>query len=206
MYHIVIPIDEDETRARTAAEFVADLGDESGLDADLGDVSVSIVNVFKEFQAVDEGGNVQSRDLYDEDEFPDSVVTARDLLAAAGVAVDVERRHGDPAEEIIDYAESVDADTIVIPDRKRSPVGKAVFGSVTQDVILDADRPVTVGRNPVGRSTGRDGRSPPGVRRRRSSAAVRDRLRRIRAPPVPRRCVHRGEAAGPPRRSRARRS
>lgn len=144
MYRIVIPVDEDETRARNAATFVTDLGDESGLDADLDDVSVSVVNVFKEFQAIDDGGNVQSEDLYDETEFPESAVTVRDRLEEAGVAVELVRRHGDPGDEIVDYADSVDADAIVVPGRKRSPVGKAVFGSVTQDVILNADRPVTI--------------------------------------------------------------
>ncbi|SER38449.1 universal stress protein [Natrinema salaciae] len=144
MYQIVVPIDEDETRATNAADFVTGLGDEAGLDADLDDIAVSIVNVFKEFQAIDDGGNVQSEDLYDEDEIPDSVAAARDRLAAAGVAVDVERRHGDPGEEIVEHAGSIGADTIVIPGRKRSPVGKAVFGSVTQDVILNATQPVTI--------------------------------------------------------------
>ncbi len=144
MYHIVVPVDEDETRGETAAAFVTALGDDDGLDADLDDVTVSIVNVFKEFKAVDEGANVRSDEFYDEDEYPDSVLTVRDRLAAADVAVDLERRHGDPADEIVEYAESVDADLIVIPGRKRSAVGKAVFGSVTQDVILTADRPVTI--------------------------------------------------------------
>ncbi|MFC7157085.1 universal stress protein [Halomarina halobia] len=144
MYHIVIPVDEEETRAAAAARFVTGLGDESGLNADLGGITVSVVNVFKEFKAVDDGGNVRSEDLYDEDEFPDSAVTVQDHLVEAGVAVELVRRHGDPAEEIVDYAESVDADAIVVPGRKRSPVGKAVFGSVTQDVILNADRPVTI--------------------------------------------------------------
>lgn len=144
MYHIVIPIDEDGTRAAAAAQFVTSLGDESGLGADLDDLSVTVVNVFKEFKAIDDGGNVRSEDLYDEDEFPESVESARDRLAEAGIEVDLVRRHGDPGDEIVEYAEEVDADTIVIPGRKRSPVGKAVFGSVTQDVILNADRPVTI--------------------------------------------------------------
>ncbi|MFC6837948.1 universal stress protein [Halomarina ordinaria] len=144
MYRIVIPVDDDETRATAAARFVTALGDESGLDADLGDVSVSIVNVFKEFQAIDDGGNVRSKDLYDETEFPESAVVVRDRLEEAGVAAELVRRHGDPADEIVDYAESIDADVVVVSGRDRSPVGKAVFGSVTQDVILKSQRPVTI--------------------------------------------------------------
>lgn len=46
------------------------------------------------------------------------------------------------ADTILDYAQRVDARYIVLGGRKRSPVGKAVFGSVTQAVILNADRPV----------------------------------------------------------------
>ncbi|WP_435073551.1 universal stress protein [Halorubrum sp. HHNYT27] len=144
MYKIVIPIDKDEKRAMTAVEFVTELGAESGLNADPDNISVSIINVFEKFKAIDDGGNVQSKDLYDEDSFPDSVTAARDYLAEAGVAVDVERRHGDAEEEIIDFAESIDTDTIIIPGRKRSPVGKALFGSVTQHTILNTDIPVTI--------------------------------------------------------------
>ena len=112
MYHIVIPVDEDESRAAAAARFVTDLSAESGLNVNLDDVSVSIVNVFEEFQA--------------------------------GLSVDLVRRHGEPGQEVVEYAASVDADNIVVPGRKRSPVGKAVFGSVTQDIVLDADMPVTI--------------------------------------------------------------
>lgn len=49
---------------------------------------------------------------------------------------------GDAADEIVRYSDQVDARYIVISGRKRSPVGKALFGSVTQSVLLDADRPV----------------------------------------------------------------
>jgi nucleotide-binding universal stress UspA family protein len=40
----------------------------------------------------------------------------------------------------------VDADLVVVGARKRTPVGKAVFGSVTQSVVLDSPVPVTVVR------------------------------------------------------------
>ena len=49
---------------------------------------------------------------------------------------------GDPAEEITEYSREVDADYVVVSARKRSPLGQAVFGSVTQSLLLNADRPV----------------------------------------------------------------
>lgn len=56
--------------------------------------------------------------------------------------VRTEGRVGDPATEVIEEADRVDARFIVVGGRKRSPVGKAVFGSVSQSVILDSERPV----------------------------------------------------------------
>lgn len=49
---------------------------------------------------------------------------------------------GDAADEIVRYSSEHDARYVVIGGRKRSPVGKAIFGSVTQSVLLNADRPV----------------------------------------------------------------
>lgn len=49
---------------------------------------------------------------------------------------------GDPEDEVVAYAEAEDARYLVVAGRKRSPAGKAVFGSVTQSVILNATCPV----------------------------------------------------------------
>lgn len=51
-------------------------------------------------------------------------------------------RVGEPGEEILSHAEKIDARYLVIGGRKRTPAGKALFGSVTQRVILDSERPV----------------------------------------------------------------
>jgi nucleotide-binding universal stress UspA family protein len=49
---------------------------------------------------------------------------------------------GDVMDEIPRYSSEQDARYIVIGGRKHSPLGKAVFGSTTQSVLLNADRPV----------------------------------------------------------------
>lgn len=59
-----------------------------------------------------------------------------------GVEIEPVGRIGNPSEEILSIAESLDARYIVIGGRKRSPTGKAIFGSVTQSVTLGSDRPV----------------------------------------------------------------
>jgi nucleotide-binding universal stress UspA family protein len=51
-------------------------------------------------------------------------------------------RVGEPTEEIIAEAERSDARYLVIGGRKRTPVGKAMFGSITQSVLLNASLPV----------------------------------------------------------------
>lgn len=51
---------------------------------------------------------------------------------------------GDAADQIVDYAESEGARYIVVGTRKKSPTGKALFGSVSQKVLLNADCPVVL--------------------------------------------------------------
>lgn len=49
---------------------------------------------------------------------------------------------GDPADRVIEYAEQEEAHYIVVGPRKRSPTGKALFGSTAQSVLLNSSCPV----------------------------------------------------------------
>ena len=50
----------------------------------------------------------------------------------------------DVAEKILELTDKVSAEVLVIGARRRSPVGKALLGSVAQTLILEANVPVLV--------------------------------------------------------------
>lgn len=49
---------------------------------------------------------------------------------------------GDVTEHVLAAADRLDARYVVAGGRKRTPVGKALFGSQTQSILLHSDRPV----------------------------------------------------------------
>jgi nucleotide-binding universal stress UspA family protein len=71
-----------------------------------------------------------------------SVGRAAEALEAAGFEVAVEQSSGDAVREILDAAEAFDADLLSVAGRRKSPTGKALFGSVAQRVALRSDCPV----------------------------------------------------------------
>ena len=50
-------------------------------------------------------------------------------------------------EVIVGLAGELDADLVVVGGRKRSPAGKAVFGSTAQEIMLESPCPVTFVRS-----------------------------------------------------------
>lgn len=78
---------------------------------------------------------VKSDDIYDAESFPDSVEAAKARLEDAGFSVTARREHGSPTETILSVADELDVDQLVLAGRKKSPVGKVLFGSVTQGVL-----------------------------------------------------------------------
>lgn len=76
--------------------------------------------------------------------------TVRDLAAAfddEGVDFVVRGAVGSHGEQIVSLADEVVADRVVVGGRRRSPAGKAVFGSVAQEVMLSSPCPVTFVRS-----------------------------------------------------------
>jgi nucleotide-binding universal stress UspA family protein len=90
----------------------------------------------------------QSTEEYNiEDAIEDAKSVGRECVSRTvgddhGIDVSYQARVGDPATEITKVGEEIDARFLVVGGRKRSPTGKAIFGSVSQSVILDSTRPV----------------------------------------------------------------
>jgi nucleotide-binding universal stress UspA family protein len=68
----------------------------------------------------------------------------RDVLSDVDIDTESVGRVGEKGDEILELAESTGADHIFVAGRKRSPTGKAIFGDVTQRIILEFDGAVTV--------------------------------------------------------------
>lgn len=132
MFHVLLAVDKNEERAHSQAAAVASLPRAAE------EVTVTVLYVFPDVRS-DEGADLNMQEYSN---LPESVSTVVEYLEQRGIDVEEAVRDGDPADEIQRVARDIDADQIVVGGRKRSPVGKAVFGSVSQEVILNAERPV----------------------------------------------------------------
>jgi nucleotide-binding universal stress UspA family protein len=128
MYRVLLPIDADESRATAQAATAANLPNAAE------EVVVHLLHVYDDPEWAEASRPTETK----------AGEEAQAFLEAAGVTVREMSRHGTPAEGILNAAEEVNADLILMGGRKRSPLGSALFGSVSQQVTLDADRPVVV--------------------------------------------------------------
>ena len=146
-YSVLVPVDTDESRALNQARYVARFHDAPET------VEATLLYVYPPGELTrDEEGS------FDE---IGAAVAAADHLEERGIPVTRSVDDGGVAEQVVRTAEGMDADEIVVGGRKRSGVQKVLLGSTTQDVMLSAERPVTL--------TGED-------------VALRDRIDRLLVP------------------------
>ncbi|SIQ93643.1 Universal stress protein family protein [Haladaptatus litoreus] len=126
MYHVLLALDETESRAVAQANAIISLPESNS------EVKASLLHSF-----TDNPSGASALQIA-------SVRRAQEALEDAGVETHVVEASGNPADVILDVAEEQDVDCVCVGGRRRSPAGKALFGSVAQSVILNADRPVLV--------------------------------------------------------------
>lgn len=136
----------DTVRAEELAETVLEIADPL-------DASVVIGHAFtaEEYEEFREDLGFDARV---EDVDPDEVARRRppvadleEMFSEAGVETEIRGELGEVATKVVDMAIDVDADRMVVGGRRRSPAEKAVLGSVSQEIILQAPCPVTYFRD-----------------------------------------------------------
>lgn len=145
MYHVLLPIDVETDRARSQVEVL------ESLPVDRDGVRATTLHVYESVDApADEAGSAIIDEINESIAelrgTPESLTAVEARLDDLGIDYDRELHVGDPTEAILAVAADRDVDAVVLGMRKRSPVGKALFGSVSQAVLLNADRPVIVGK------------------------------------------------------------
>ncbi len=85
--------------------------------------------------------NATRGDAYVDPHFADADTVAR-LRERVGEVEVLQEVVADVGAEVVRVAQERDAELVVVGVRHRSPVGKALMGSVSQRVLLDATCPV----------------------------------------------------------------
>jgi len=91
--------------------------------------------------SMEKGTEAQQKEIEDSEH---DLENAKKLLEKDGISCQTHLliRGMAPGEDIVEFAEKNEVDEIVIGVKRRSKVGKLVFGSTAQHVILNAHCPV----------------------------------------------------------------
>lgn len=82
------------------------------------------------------------------DEAKRNIESAQTYLQDDNIHTDTKLIFADQSagDSLLDYAKENEIDAIIISTRKKSKLGKLIFGSTVQQVILEADCPVIVAK------------------------------------------------------------
>ena len=139
MSRILVAVGSEEALARKQVESV------ESLDVDPEDASITILHTFtgQSSEAAEIVDTPNPSETRSSSRHPAATVAA-EAFRESGYDVSFADSTGDPVEGIIGVADDMDADAVVIGLGKRSRVGKLLFGSDTQSLLLNAARPVLV--------------------------------------------------------------
>jgi nucleotide-binding universal stress UspA family protein len=138
---ILVPL-EEAVQAEGMVEAIGALARSSG-------AAVRLLHVAPRSDTIiDENGHVLA---YADQESARLEAEAMDYLRAAslfldGVVPEYAVRFGDPVEQILEEAETWNADLIAMATRGRSSIGRALLGSVAEQVFRKAPMAVTLYR------------------------------------------------------------
>ena len=136
----------DTVRADDLAETVLELAEPLGASVVIGHVfTADEYEEFRDNLGFDE--RVDDVDPHEVARRRSPVADLQQIFEDAGVDVEIRGKLEDISDGVVDMAREVGADRIVVGGRRRSPAEKAVLGSVSQEIILQAPCPVTYFRD-----------------------------------------------------------
>lgn len=84
-----------------------------------------------------------------EQEGEEAVDEVAEEARGAGVEVVTTVKHGTPHDEVVEHADEIDADLVVMGTKERAGEYRQLLGSVTDRVLRTSGVPVTVVKTPV---------------------------------------------------------
>jgi len=137
--NVLVPIDDSEPAREAVAHAVREYPD----------ATITVLHVIDpQLSTYGDGGIyayesvIESRREAAEELFAD----ATEIAADAGSSITTETVVGDPAQEVIAFADDHDIDHIVVGSRGRSGASRVLLGSVAERIVRRAAVPVTIVR------------------------------------------------------------
>jgi len=136
---ILLAVEDNQKRMEPAIEYTVEA-------AEAHNAEVVLFHVYEpsEFDELLEGTHQESADPAEQAKRNATISMAAATMRDANIEFEITAETGSPSSEITEYVADHDIDQVCIGGRNRSPAGKIVLGSVSQDVLLSVDVPCTL--------------------------------------------------------------